>query len=87
MQAAHRLERQRERQVLTGTTGAAPGLRIWQLFAICVVVWGTSWHVITWQLQSGTPELGVAMRFGLAGLLVLGLVFGRRRSALPQVGS
>ncbi|WP_017666862.1 hypothetical protein [Sandarakinorhabdus sp. AAP62] len=23
---------------------------------------------------------------GLAGLLVLGLVFGRRRSALPQVG-
>jgi len=57
---------------LNSTAGTAPGLRTWQLFAICVVVWGTSWHVITWQLPSGPPELGVAMRFGLAGLLVLG---------------
>ncbi|HKX94493.1 MAG TPA: EamA family transporter, partial [Methylibium sp.] len=51
--------------------GVASGLRTWQLFAVCVGVWGTTWHVITWQLGATPPELAVAMRFGLAGLLVL----------------
>jgi drug/metabolite transporter (DMT)-like permease len=46
-------------------------LSVWQLFALCVAVWGTTWHVITWQVSDSAPELGVAMRFGLAGLLVL----------------
>jgi drug/metabolite transporter (DMT)-like permease len=52
-------------------SGAAGGLRTWQLFAVCVGVWGTTWHVITWQLGATPPELAVALRFGLAGLLVL----------------
>jgi len=43
----------------------------WQLFAICVLVWGTTWHAITYQLGSTAPEVGVALRFGLAGALVL----------------
>jgi drug/metabolite transporter (DMT)-like permease len=51
--------------------GAAPGLRTWQLFAACVGIWGTTWHVITWQLGATPPELAVALRFGVAGLLVL----------------
>ena len=42
-------------------------LRTWQLFAICVGVWGTTWHAITYQLAAFPAELGVAVRFALAG--------------------
>lgn len=42
-------------------------LRSWQLFAVCVGVWGTTWHAITYQLGSNAPEVGVALRFALAG--------------------
>jgi len=42
-------------------------LPTWQLFAICVVVWGTTWHAITYQLTTVPAELGVALRFALAG--------------------
>ena len=65
-------------------------LRSWQLFALCVGVWGTTWHAITYQVGDTPPELGVALRFGLAGALVLGwcrargvrLAFGAREHAL-----
>lgn len=43
----------------------------WQLFAICVLTWSTTWHAITYQIGVASPEFGVAMRFGLAGLCVL----------------
>lgn len=46
-------------------------LKVWQLFAICAVVWGTTWHAITYQLADIAPELSVATRFGLAGIVVL----------------
>jgi len=46
-------------------------LKTWQLFAICVVVWGTTWHAITYQLFDFSVESGVALRFALAGLAVL----------------
>lgn len=45
--------------------------KTWQLFAICVVTWGTTWHVITWQLAAFPAELGVALRFALAGATLL----------------
>jgi drug/metabolite transporter (DMT)-like permease len=48
-------------------------LKTWQLFAICVVVWGTTWHAITYQLSDFSAESGVALRFALAGLAVLAL--------------
>ncbi len=47
-------------------------LRSWQLFAICVLTWGTTWHAVTYQVAAAAPEVGVALRFGLAGSLVLG---------------
>lgn len=47
-------------------------LRTWQLFAVCVIVWGTTWHAITYQLGRNTPEVGVALRFALAAAVVLG---------------
>ncbi len=45
----------------------------WQLFAICVLTWGTTWFAITFQIGHVAPEVGVAMRFALAGLVILGL--------------
>lgn len=46
-------------------------LRTWQLFAICVVTWGTTWYAITFQLGRVAPEFAVAMRFALAGCTLL----------------
>jgi drug/metabolite transporter (DMT)-like permease len=45
----------------------------WQLFAICVLTWGTTWFAITFQIGHVAPEVGVAMRFALAGMVILGL--------------
>jgi drug/metabolite transporter (DMT)-like permease len=45
--------------------------KTWQLFAFCVLVWGTTWHAITYQLGDFPAEAGVALRFALAGLAVL----------------
>ena len=39
----------------------------WQLFAGCVLVWGTTWHAITYQISDLAPEYGVAIRYLLAG--------------------
>jgi drug/metabolite transporter (DMT)-like permease len=46
-------------------------LRTWQLFAVCVLTWGTTWYAITFQIGQTSPEFGVALRFGLAGWVVL----------------
>ena len=46
-------------------------LRNWQLFAICVLTWGTTWYAITFQLGHSAPEVDVALRFALAGSVVL----------------
>jgi drug/metabolite transporter (DMT)-like permease len=48
-----------------------PRFKNWQLLAICVLTWGTTWYVITLQLEHAAPEVGVALRFGLAGGAVL----------------
>ena len=46
-------------------------LRTWHLFAIAVLIWGTTWHAIIYQLAEAPVEFGVALRFTLAGLLAL----------------
>jgi drug/metabolite transporter (DMT)-like permease len=46
-------------------------LHNWQLFAIAVLVWSTTWHAIVYQLQHTSPAFGVALRFGCAGAAVL----------------
>jgi drug/metabolite transporter (DMT)-like permease len=52
-------------------------LKNWQLFAICVLAWGTTWYAITFQIGHTAPEVAVAMRFALAGALVLTLCAAR----------
>ena len=49
----------------------------WQLFAICILVWGTTWHAITYQLADLAPEFGVALRFAIAGATVLAFALWR----------
>jgi len=49
----------------------------WQLFAIAVLIWSTTWHAILYQLAHTTPEAGVTLRFALAGALILGLAAWR----------
>lgn len=56
----------------------------WQLIAITVLVWGTTWHAITYQLAAFPAELGVALRFALAGGAVL--LFCRWRSVPLRFG-
>jgi drug/metabolite transporter (DMT)-like permease len=46
--------------------------RSWQLLAVCTLVWGTTWHAVTYQIGAVAPELAVALRFLCAGALVLG---------------
>jgi len=53
-------------------------LKNWQLFAICVLTWGTTWYAITFQVGHVAPEVGVALRFTLAGLVVLALCVLRK---------
>ena len=53
-----------------------------QLFALAVLIWGTTWHAIVYQVAAGTPELGVTLRFALAGALVL--AFARWRGERLQ---
>jgi drug/metabolite transporter (DMT)-like permease len=50
----------------------------WQLFAVCVGVWSTTWHAITYQIAHVAPEIGIALRFALAGAVVLALCSARR---------
>ena len=52
-------------------------LKNWQLFAICVLTWGTTWYAITFQVGLVPPEVGVALRFALAGAVVLAACVAR----------
>lgn len=60
------------------------------LFAACVLIWGTTWWGIKFQLDAIAPEPGVALRFLLAAALLglycrlrcVPLAFDRRRHAL-----
>ncbi len=45
--------------------------RTWQLFAVCVLTWGTTWYAITYQVGRMAPEVGVALRFAIAGTVVV----------------
>jgi drug/metabolite transporter (DMT)-like permease len=49
-----------------------------QLFAACVLIWGSTWIAITFQLGVVAPEASVAYRFLLASLLLFGYCIARR---------
>jgi drug/metabolite transporter (DMT)-like permease len=41
------------------------------LYAATVLIWGTTWYVVTFQLGVVPPEMSVSYRFVLAGLILL----------------
>ena len=41
------------------------------LYAICILIWGTTWFAITAQIDVLAPEWGVAIRFGLAAAVLM----------------
>lgn len=43
----------------------------WHLLTACVLIWGTTWYAITFQVGQTSPEASVALRFALAGVAVL----------------
>ena len=55
----------------------------WLLFATAVLVWGTTWHAILYQLEASTPAFGVTMRFSLAAAAVLAVAALRREPLWP----
>ena len=62
------------------------------LFLVPALIWGSTWHAITWQLGAVAPEVSVVYRFAAASLLlVLGcmatgrsLRFLAARSRVPR---
>jgi drug/metabolite transporter (DMT)-like permease len=57
--------------------GATPVTNL-QLFAACVLIWGSTWIAITFQLGRVAPEASVFYRFLLASALVFAYCFARR---------
>lgn len=53
------------------------------LFATAVLIWGTTWHAILYQLAASTPEFGVTLRFALAGVLALAVSRWRAEAVWP----
>ena len=48
------------------------------LYAVCILIWGTTWFAITAQIDVLAPEWGVAIRFGLAAVVLLAICRARR---------
>ena len=51
-----------------------------QLFAVCVLIWGSTWIAITFQLGSVAPEMSVAYRFLLAAAIMFAFCRWRKLS-------
>ncbi len=49
-----------------------------QLFSICVLIWGSTWIAITFQLGTVAPEMSVGYRFLLASAALFGYCRWRR---------
>jgi drug/metabolite transporter (DMT)-like permease len=48
------------------------------LFAICVLIWGSTWLAITYQLGAVAPEVSVGVRFMLASFVLFAFCKWRR---------
>ena len=60
--------------------GTGKNMQVFLLYATIVLVWGSTWIVITFQLGPVAEELSVAYRFGMASiaLFAYAALFGRR---------
>ena len=59
-------------------------MQVFTLYAAVVLIWGTTWVAIPYQLGEVAVELSVAYRFGIAAILLyLYALLTRRKLALP----
>lgn len=60
--------------MLRPASQAMPALRVstFQLFSVCVLIWGSTWIAITFQLGEVAPEMSVGYRFLLASAALFG---------------
>jgi len=54
------------------------------LYACVVLIWGTTWIALKWQLGPVPIVLSIAYRFGLAALLLFGWLVWRRQLVRPR---
>ena len=60
-------------------------MQVLLLYISVVLIWGSTWFVIKFQLGDVANEMSVAYRFGIAALLLYGYALvTRRRIALPR---
>ncbi len=55
-------------------------MNVTALFTVCVLIWGTTWYAITFQLAGATPEVGYLAIFGSV------LAFGAYFALLARIG-
>lgn len=53
------------------------------LYFVTVLIWGTTWIAIKWQLGSVPPPVSIAWRFWLAAAVLFALLRVMRRSVRP----
>jgi drug/metabolite transporter (DMT)-like permease len=53
------------------------------LYAVTVLIWGTTWLAIKWQLGSVPPPVSIAWRFWIAALVLFALLRIMRRPIWP----
>lgn len=53
------------------------------LYAVTVLIWGTTWIAIKWQLGVVPPPVSIAWRFGIAALVLFALLRIMRRPIWP----
>jgi len=54
------------------------------LYVLVVLIWGTTWIALKWQLGLVPIPLSIAYRFGLAALLLFAWLIWRRQLARPR---
>jgi drug/metabolite transporter (DMT)-like permease len=64
---------------------ALPRALVWSLFALCVLIWSSTWVAIKLGLEATPPLLGAGVRFVLAGVLLLGAAALLRRPLRSDV--
>ncbi|GAB2873847.1 EamA family transporter [Paraburkholderia jirisanensis] len=57
------------------------------LYALTVLIWGTTWIAIKWQLDVVPPPVSIALRFWLAALVMFALLAVLRRPLRPPRGA
>lgn len=57
------------------------------LYGLTVLIWGTTWLAIKWQLGVVPPPVSIAYRFGIASIVLFAILALMRRRIVPPRGA